>query len=53
MSKVEGGGVRLTPPPLKALCNYFFLKASRVKHILNLHKQNLIDETVKVCEVVV
>ena len=28
MSKVEGGGVRLTP--LKATCNYFFFKASRV-----------------------
>ena len=23
MSKVEGGGVRLTLPPLKASCNYF------------------------------
>ena len=29
MSKVEGGGVRLTP--LKASCNYFFFEASRVK----------------------
>ena len=29
MSKVEGGGVRLSP--LKASCNYFFKKASRVK----------------------
>ena len=31
MSKVEGRGFRLTPPPLKASCSYFFLKASRVK----------------------
>ena len=32
MSKVEGGGVRLTapPPPLKCSCNYFFFEASRV-----------------------
>ena len=30
MSKVEGGGVRLTPP-VKASCNYFFFEASRVK----------------------
>ena len=31
MSKVEGRGVRLTPPA-KASCNYFFLEASRVKY---------------------
>ena len=29
MSKVERG-VPIDPPPLKASCNYFFLKASRV-----------------------
>ena len=29
MSKVEGGGP-IAPPPLKASCNYFFLKASKV-----------------------
>ena len=38
MSKVEGGGVRLTP--LKASCNYFFWKASRVKKIGKMSKQN-------------
>ena len=32
MSKVDGGGP-IDPPPLKASCNYFFLKASRVKDI--------------------
>ena len=31
MSKVEGAGVRLTPPPPKASCNYFFFEVSRVK----------------------
>ena len=30
MSKVKGGGP-IDPPPLKASCNYFFWKASRVK----------------------
>ena len=35
MSKVEGGGgVRLTPPFLKASCNYFFWKASRVNRLV-------------------
>ena len=31
MSKVEGGGAIDPPPPLKALCNYFFFEAYRVK----------------------
>ena len=39
MSKVEGG-VRLTPPPLKALCNYFFFEASRVKEQSDLFSTN-------------
>ena len=38
MSKVERGGFRLTPPPpLKASCNYFSLKASRVKGVKQRH----------------
>ena len=32
--KVEGGGGPIEPPPpLKASCNYFFLKASRVNNV--------------------
>ena len=31
MSKVEGGGGAPIDSPLKASCNYFFQKASRVK----------------------
>ena len=35
MSKVEGGGGPIEPPPpLKALCNYFFFEASRVNNTL-------------------
>ena len=33
MSKVEGGEGPITPPPLKASCNYFFFEASRVKNV--------------------
>ena len=41
MSKVEGGGgLLLTPLPLKASCNYFFFEASRFNNdshdIINL-----------------
>ena len=28
VSKVEGGGGPIDPPPLKASCNYFFFEAN-------------------------
>ena len=40
-SRRAGGGIRLTPPSLKASCNYFFKKASRV----NILSKNILAST--------
>ena len=44
VSKLEGGEDPIdSPPPLKASCNYFFQKASRVKTIQQLFYEHALD----------